>query len=343
MGAPAAVWGAYRSHGHGSAKNLTNAALCLVALWPAIVAAGWLFRHCDLSELGGATAGSPWQRAACDLALYRPVTAVNALYFLNVSVGFWLIGLLQRSFWLIDPYWTLLPPLIDLFFAQHPLARDWDLRSAGADALLWVWAARLTWNYFRREEWKFGQREDWRYTKMAAEHPHHWWWMSFFAVGIAQQPLLCLITAPLYTVHFRTAPLCVWDAVALALCVSGLTIAHFADNELWAYMRANEARVRAGQPRLPLLRTGLWRFSRHPNYFGEQLWWWGLAVLAMHMGDWWAVGGTAVNSVVFAVVTVMTEERMVQNWSEDRVRLYREYQRATSVWIPLPPREMKAA
>lgn len=62
--------------------------------------------------------------------------------------------------------------------AQHPLARDWDLRSAGADALLWVWAARLTWNYFRREEWKFGQREDWRYTKMAAEHPHHWWWMG---------------------------------------------------------------------------------------------------------------------------------------------------------------------
>ena len=96
------------------------------------------------------------------ITMQYPVIMVNILYFLNVSIGFWIVGLIQRTFWLIDPYWTLLPPLIVFFYALHPLAHAADLRSVAADVLMGVWAVRLTINYFRREEWKFGQREDWR-------------------------------------------------------------------------------------------------------------------------------------------------------------------------------------
>jgi steroid 5-alpha reductase family enzyme len=129
----------------------------------------------------------------CAVAIWRPLFSVNVIFFWNVTVGFWLIGCLQRSFWLIDPFWTLLPPLISVFYVTHPLA-DADAPSRTRQllglALVGLWSVRLTHSYFRREEWKFGQREDWRYSEMAAARPRAWWALSFVAVGFAQQPML---------------------------------------------------------------------------------------------------------------------------------------------------------
>jgi steroid 5-alpha reductase family enzyme len=80
---------------------------------------------------------------------------VNVIFFCNVTVGFWVVGLLQRSFWLIDPYWAVLPPLIGTFYQLHPHASPGDVvRARLAMALTWVWALRLTHSYFRREDWK---------------------------------------------------------------------------------------------------------------------------------------------------------------------------------------------
>ena len=106
---------------------------------------------------------------------------VNALFFLNVCVGFWVVGLLQRSFWLIDPYWSIIPPLIAHFYRFH--ASSTAAVSARGDLMMfivWIWSVRLTHSYFRREEWKFGEREDWRYYKMATvDYPKSWPIMSF--------------------------------------------------------------------------------------------------------------------------------------------------------------------
>ena len=82
---------------------------------------------------------------------------------------------LRPHSWLIDPYWTLIPPLLGHLYQLHPNARFNEARSALALALLWVWSLRLSHNYFRREEWKFGQREDWRYTKVPPCRDTHIW------------------------------------------------------------------------------------------------------------------------------------------------------------------------
>jgi hypothetical protein len=91
--------GEYRPHAHLSVRNGVNAVLCALALAPTLC----VVRHPGV------------------LALH-PLAAVNLLFFVNVTVGFWALGLLQRSFWLIDPYWTILPPLIGAFYQCHPLA-----------------------------------------------------------------------------------------------------------------------------------------------------------------------------------------------------------------------------
>ena len=183
------VWGDYVAHSHSSGKNILNAVLCAVVLVPSIIAASHLYSSCSLktADTYGAriwtflydSSPSPLNRTPflvldewCKIAMNNPFSFANALFFLNVTVGFWLIGLVQRSFWLIDPYWTLIPPLLGHLYQCHPKAQADPTRSAVVLGLLWVWSLRLTHSYFRREEWKFGQREDVRRLRASRISAH---------------------------------------------------------------------------------------------------------------------------------------------------------------------------
>jgi len=333
--APTPVWGEYVKHDYASEKNIMNAMLCAVILIPSFIATHYLYTECDPEVPPVYDAGNV--EAACSLAIHEPILFANTLFFINVTLGFWFVGLLQKSFWLIDPYWTLLPPLLGHLYQLHPNAQADETRSKITLGLLWIWSARLTYSYFRREDWKFGEREDWRYTKMAKENPRSWWILSFLAVGLAQQPMLVGISLPAFTVHTSTLPFGHNDMLATFGCLLGLTTAYFADNQLRVFMLNNEALAKAGKPKAPVLNTGLWAYSRHPNYLGEQIWWWSFAAFAANLGMPIMFAGTAFNSCVLAAVTYMTEERMLTNWPEARAKLYRDYAKKTSALIPFFP------
>lgn len=87
-----------------------------------------------------------------------------------------------------------------------------------------------------------------------------------------------------------------------------------------------------GMPIVPNLDKGLWRYSRHPNYFGEQLWWWGLVIFGWNLGHGWTFVGSLINSMCLAYVTILVENRMLKQ--DYRAEAYRLYQKTTSVWIP---------
>lgn len=334
--------GAHRAHSHCSARNLLNAFLVLVGAAPTIGIAAWVYSQGVSPSSGSFDDVGTMKTAYKDdgflsVLYWSPLLMINFLFFVNVDCLFYIIGLLQRSFWLIDPYWTLFPPLFGLIWLLHPRAYVGP-RVLVANCLVWVWSARLTHSYMRREGWKFGVREDWRYTKMAMDMGRPvWYFVSFFAVGVAQHPMLVGISLPLYSVAFASgaeSPFGWLDYVATILCATGILVACVADNQLRNFMLENQARVARGQPKQQLLETGLWRYSRHPNYFGEQLWWWSLALFAVRVGQAWAIAGTALNSVVLATVTVMTESKMLREWPEARAKMYRQYQKRTSACIP---------
>jgi hypothetical protein len=159
----------------------------------------------------------------------HPLVLANALFFLNVNVLFWLLGLILSNHWvtehpnfppplrcgraafrrfapprprrvrrnadsvvslqLIDLYWTVIPVLLLHYYRGHPASEADAARSAAAVALTWLWSARLTHNYLRREGWELGRREDWRFNEMRAQYGTAWWWMSFVAVYLSQQVL----------------------------------------------------------------------------------------------------------------------------------------------------------
>lgn len=111
----------------------------------------------------------------------------------------------------------------------------------------------------------------------------------------------------------------------------GIIVAYFADTQLYGFVSKNE-KNEFGKPMEANLEKGLWYYSRHPNYFGEQLWWWGLVIFAWNLGHGWACLGSLINSMCLAYVTKLVEDRMLRK--NYRAEAYRQYQKTTSVWIP---------
>ncbi|KAJ4747312.1 3-oxo-5-alpha-steroid 4-dehydrogenase (DUF1295) [Rhynchospora pubera] len=262
----------------------------------------------------------------------HPLLLANILFFFNVDLLFWLIGLLLSNNWLIDLYWTVIPVLLVHYFSSHPNSKSNSLRSTIAILLTWVWSIRLTHNYFRREKWEWGKREDWRFSDMRKQYGKNWWWISFFAVYLSQQVFIIGICLPMFAIHASDQPCGIYDLVALVTCITGITVAYFADTQLHEFVTRNETSKKLGMPIIANLETGLWRYSRHPNYFGEQLFWWGLYLFAWNLGYTWMFVGPLVNSMCLGYVTVLVERRMVEK--EYRAEAYRQYQKSTSVWIP---------
>jgi steroid 5-alpha reductase family enzyme len=286
---------------------------------------------------------APPSSVACDVYASHPRLCVNLIYFVVVDVGFYLIYLLQGSTWLIDPHWQLIPVCISLFFFSHPDA-GWDEgvpqhpRAYLVLGLLLVWATRLMHNYLRREGYQFGDREDWRYNDMRREHGRWFVISQFFAVCVAQHCMLVGLTMPLQPAMAASgASLNRFDALAASLCLTGICVGLVADNQLFAYMQSPDKPL--------LLDSGLWRFSRHPNHFGEQLWWIGILSSAVAAaGGWsgfvaggphcWAVAfGVCFNHPIDTLATLpLIEARMLRR--PERATLYRAYQRRTPLLAP---------
>jgi len=123
-----------------------------------------------------------------------------------------------------------------------------------------------------------------------------------------------------------------WDFVAAVMCISGVVIAYIADTQLYKFVSRNKELKEGGKAEVPILEEGLWYYCRHPNYFGEQVWWWGVFVFAWKLGHGWTFIGALANSMCLAYVTKLVEERMLKQ--ESREEAYRLYQKTTSIWVP---------
>ncbi|XP_021824319.1 uncharacterized protein C594.04c [Prunus avium] len=305
--------------------NLKNAVVAFLAPLPSII-----FYLIFLSNNHHQTDGilSPlW--AWC---YHHPLLLANVLFFLNVNVLFWVISQVLKNHWMIDLYWTVIPVMLVHYYGSHPLADYNWWRSTIVVLMTWVWSLRLSHNYFRRENWQWGAREDWRFTDMSSQYGKHWWWISFFAVYLSQQVFLIGVCLPMYVIHSVNVPLNIWDIVAVIVCISGIVVAYCADTQLHDFVSRNNKLKELGKPVVPNLDEGLWRYSRHPNYFGEQLWWWGLVIFAWSLGHGWAFVGSLINTMCLAYVTTLVERRMLKQ--DYRAEAYRRYQKTTSVWIP---------
>jgi steroid 5-alpha reductase family enzyme len=272
-----------------------------------------------------------------------PFTAANALLGGSLALA-WVASLLQGSTWLIDPYWVfIVTPCLDRFYAAACAGvSPASPRASLISGLTALWGCRLQHSYFRRERWRPGAREDWRYADMRARLPSLAWAAASAVVVYAlQQGLLVGLALPHYpsrgVVGVAGVPLALWgaDGVGVAAAQAGLALAKAADDQRVAYGAA---------PTKPaVLDAGVWAWSRHPNYVGETLFWWGLSSLAAVRGSgggrggsagrhhWWVLAGAAANTACLVGVTLMTEARTARK--PGRAAAWADYCARVPCWV----------
>jgi steroid 5-alpha reductase family enzyme len=227
-----------------------------------------------------------------------------------------------------DAYWSVAPPLLATYFwaVADPAASGG--RQAVVFALVCWWATRLTWNWARG--WGGLGHEDWRYVDLRASTGRAYWLVSL--VGLHLMPTVqvflgCLSLYPALAVGTR--PFGALDAVALLVSGGAIALEARADSELLRFRRSQP-------PPEAILASGVWSWSRHPNYFGEMGFWWGLWLFALAAapGWWWTVIGPLAIALMFRFASLpLIETRMLR-----RRPAFAEHQRRVSMVIPWPPR-----
>lgn len=242
-------------------------------------------------------------------------------------------GQIYKNSSFYDAYWSVVPPVIAVywFYAVGVNVDGSEVNAARAMiviALTVWWGARLTINW--ASHWEGMSHEDWRYPPIREKAGK----LAPLAdlMGIHMFPTLIVFAAclPIYAVmKYGTGPLGVFDYIAFTVTAAAILIETISDVQLHRFIKIKKK----GE----FIKTGLWRLSRHPNYFGEFGFWLGLALcgLAAHPSGWmWIIPGAAAMGAMFAFVSIpLMDERSLE--SRDG---YADHMKRTSAFVLLPPK-----
>lgn len=223
------------------------------------------------------------------------------------TIVVWAFGLLYENVSVYDPYWSVFPPIAFLLWAFY--TGVWSLPVILLLVATWYWGWRLTRNW--AITFKGIGHEDWRYTKYRSLHPALFHLINFF--GLNMVPTLVVFAAMLpglkiYELNALniTPSLVGRVGVGFVICLSSATIQLIADKQSHDFRAAHPGEV---------CNVGLWKHGRHPNYFGEIQFWWGIWIMyaALNGFDWFILGPIAMTALFLGISIPLMEQRQLAN------------------------------
>jgi steroid 5-alpha reductase family enzyme len=252
----------------------------------------------------------------------------SALIILVYMTAIWVASLFLCNSSIVDIFWGAgFVVVYWIYFAFTPggfLGRKLLL-----GILVTIWGLRLFPHILRRN---WGKPEDFRYQKWRQEAGGKWWWQSYFKVFVLQGILMWIISAPLLAAQYSSFPAraILFDLIALVIWIVGFFFESVGDWQLARFIAnpANKGKV---------LRTGVWRYTRHPNYFGDATQWWGYYLFATVAGGWWTIFSPVLMTFMLLKVSgvALLEKSMREKPG------YKEYAESTSAFIPWFPRQSR--
>ncbi|MEZ5565902.1 MAG: DUF1295 domain-containing protein [Gammaproteobacteria bacterium] len=251
------------------------------------------------------------------LAAYGLLTAAVLM-----AMG-WIISVARHDAGVADVLWGPVITATGISYLMGLPTASW--RGWIAVTLVAIWALRLAIHVVYRNH---GKPEDRRYREIRARNEPGFWWRSAYLIFGLQAVLAWIVAMPLLGVVQSASPLHLLDLVGGLLWVTGFTFEAVADYQLLRFQS------RAGAER-GVMDKGLWRYSRHPNYFGECCLWWGMWLVALGAGAWWTVIGPLLLTFLLLRVSgvALTEKDIA-----DRRPDYQQYVLRTSAFFPRVPR-----
>jgi steroid 5-alpha reductase family enzyme len=247
----------------------------------------------------------------------------------------WLVSVLTGNYSQVDRLWSLAPPLYACHFAARAGFANPRLNLIAL--LVVLWGTRLTYNFARKGGYRW-HGEDYRWPELRQRLGPAWFQLlNATFVAPYQNLLLLLIVLPAYVAWQAGAtPLNALDAAAALAFIVFLLGETIADQQQWRFQCEKHARKAAGERiEVEFLTAGLFRYSRHPNFFCEQAMWWTIYVFSIAAsGRWlnWSIGGAILLTLLFQGSTQFTEQLTLRKYPA-----YRAYQRTTSRLIPWVP------
>jgi len=225
-----------------------------------------------------------------------------------------------------DPCWSLTPVLMALYWTARAEPGAAGPKQLLIIALVALWGGQLTWNWLRR--WRGVADEDWRYREFRASWGRAYWPLSLIGIHLVPTAIVFLAALPLWPALTRSGGgFGTMDLVALAVTLAGIALEAIADRQLHLFLRADP-------PAGALLDRGLWGWSRHPNYLGELLFWWGLWLFGVAAAPdlrWLIVAPLTMTALFLAISIPLKERRMAA-----RRPGFADYRRRVPRLLPWP-------
>lgn len=256
---------------------------------------------------------------------------IAGLAILGFNILLWLVSLALKNSSIIDPFWGMLFFLSGwIYFAfSEDGVQD---RKILLMVLVTIWSLRLS-IYLAWRNW--GEGEDFRYAKWRETAGASWWWRSFFKVFLLQGVLAWIISIPLLAAQYSDSPnhLTLIDGIAVAVWLYGFWFEALGDFQL-ARFRANPAN------KGKVLNTGVWRYSRHPNYFGDAAQWWGYYLIALAGGGFWTIYSPLL--MTYLLLRISGVALLERSLSQTKPQ-YKDYIETTSAFVPWFPKRPRSS
>jgi len=242
----------------------------------------------------------------------------------GLAVATWLVSLAKRDVSIVDSLWSIL--FLAAAIAYVHASGIQTARSFLMLTLVALWALRLA-IYLTIRNWN--EPEDYRYQIIRKNNSPNFAVKSLYIVFLLQGLLAWIVSLPLLAAATGNTTLNVLDFLGAAIALFGTVFEAIADSQL-ARFKSDESN------RGKVMDRGLWRYTRHPNYFGECCVWWGFYLIAIAAGGWWSIIGPLLMTTLLLKVSGVA---MLEKDIGKRRPEYREYIERTNAFIPGPRRK----
>jgi steroid 5-alpha reductase family enzyme len=260
---------------------------------------------------------------------FLEVYGIEFVVTLVLMMLLWLFSLRLRNSSIVDIFWGMGFVIANwIYFALTP--DGYFLRKLLVSTLVTIWGLRLSIHILLRN---WGKPEDFRYQKWRIEAGSRWWWQSLFQVFMLQGVLLWVISVPLLAAQYRALPghLTIFDFLGVTLWLVGFYFEAVGDLQLSLFKAKPENKGK-------ILDSGVWHYTRHPNYFGDSAQWWGYFLIATSSGGWWTIISPILMTLFLLRVSGVA---LLEKTLETRPG-YKEYIDRTSAFIPWIPRDKQS-
>lgn len=251
----------------------------------------------------------------------------NALFIIiTLMTLIWLLSIYLKNVSIVDPFWGLIFVLIGVYYflnTEHATPRKIITL-----LLLSIWGLRLS-AYLLIRNWH--KPEDFRYQKFRKDYGvKRYWWFSFFQVFLLQGILLWIISAPILSIQYFSAEKGLYfiDYLAMLIWIVGFLFEVFGDYQLMKFKKKPENKGK-------VLTAGLWKYTRHPNYFGDAAIWWSFGLFSIAVESYLPLISCLVMTLLLLKVSgVSLLERTLKETKPD----YQSYMNKTSSFFPWFPK-----